>query len=52
MLIDAKLKAKISKCEFHKTEVEFLGFIISNKGISMDPKKVQAIQEWKSPTSV
>src|SRR5688500_14260876 len=52
MLIDAKLKAKISKCEFHKSEVEFLGFIISNKGISMDPKKVQAIQEWKSPTSV
>src|SRR6185369_1752224 len=49
-LIDAKLKAKISKCEFHKTEVEFLGFIISGKGVSMDPKKVQTIQDWKSPT--
>jgi len=51
-LLDAQLQAKLSKCEFHKDRVEFLGFVISKEGISMDPKKVQTIQEWKSPSSV
>ena len=34
------------KCEFFVPEVEFLGHIISTTGISMDPKKVQAIVDW------
>src|SRR5690606_6759717 len=51
-LMDAQLQAKLSKCEFFKDEVEFLGFVISSKGIAMDPKKVKVIQEWKTPASV
>src|SRR5690606_30819430 len=51
-LLGAQLQAKLSKCEFHKDQVEFLGFVISKEGISMDPKKVKTIQEWKSPSSV
>ena len=47
-----KLYAKISKCEFMKTEVEFLGHIITHDGIKMDPKKIKAIQDWPSPTNV
>jgi len=34
------LYLKASKCEFHKEEVEFLGFIVGKDGIRMDPKKV------------
>src|SRR5690606_32676612 len=51
-LLDAQLQAKLSKCEFHKTEVEFLGFIISTEGIKMDPKKVKDVLEWKTPQNV
>src|SRR5690606_17348029 len=51
-LLDAQLQAKLSKCEFHKTEVEFLGFIISTEGIKMDPKKVNDVLDWKTPQNV
>ncbi len=40
------------KCEFHVKETEFLGFIISDKGVKMDPKKVEAVQNWEEPRSV
>jgi hypothetical protein len=33
--------AKLEKCEFHQSKVEFLGYIISRDGICMDPCKVQ-----------
>jgi hypothetical protein len=41
------LKAK--KCEFEKDEVEFLGLIIGNGKIRMDPHKVAVIQDWPVP---
>jgi hypothetical protein len=31
--------------------VEFLGFVINEDGISMDPRRVQTIREWKTPTT-
>ena len=40
------------KCEFHKEEVMFLGFIIGQKGIHMDPIKVNAVLTWPRPTTV
>ena len=42
-LREHQLYAKNSKCEFFKTEIDYLGHIISNEGIRMDPKKVDAI---------
>jgi hypothetical protein len=51
-LQDAGLYLKPEKCEFHTTETEFLGFIISHNGISMDPRKVQTIQDWETPENV
>ncbi|TKA33188.1 hypothetical protein B0A50_00741 [Salinomyces thailandicus] len=48
-LRDWKLYAKRSKCTFHTKTVEFLGFIISPRGIHMDPARVQAIAEWPEP---
>src|SRR3954462_5991685 len=41
-----QLYTKLSKCQFMKKETEYLGFIVSNKGIQVDPKKIKAIQEW------
>ncbi len=50
-LQDAQLFVKLEKCQFHVQEVEFLGYILSNEGISMDPKKVEAITSWPIPIS-
>ena len=47
-----KLYAKESKCEFFKEQVHYLGHIISNEGIMMDPDKVDAIVRWPHPTNL
>jgi hypothetical protein len=37
---EVELHAKLKKCEFHQSEVEFLSYVISRIGIRMDPCKV------------
>jgi hypothetical protein len=51
-LSDNQLYAKFSKCEFWIDKVPFLGHIISNGGIVVDPAKVKEIMEWSVPTTV
>jgi hypothetical protein len=51
-LRDHHLYAKFSKCEFWLNTVKFLGHTISSDGISVDPRKVQEVFDWKPPTSV
>ncbi|KAK6139507.1 hypothetical protein DH2020_026738 [Rehmannia glutinosa] len=51
-LREHKLYAKFSKCEFWLSEVAFLGHIVSDTGIAVDPSKVQTVVEWKQPESV
>lgn len=51
-LRDYGLYAKLEKCVFHQPQVEFLGYVISNKGLLMDPKKIQAITDWKTSQTV
>ena len=46
------LFAKISKCSFGVQEVEYLGYIISVKGVVANPAKVAAMRDWPVPTSV
>jgi hypothetical protein len=46
-LRDNQLYAKFRKCEFWLDEVPFLGHIISNGGISVDPAKVREVVGWK-----
>lgn len=46
-----QLFAKPSKCSFYQERVEFLGFIIDQEGITMDPKRVESIQSWPAPES-
>ena len=47
-----KLYAKLSKCSFGLKSVKFLGHVISAKGISPDPSKVQLVQDWPPPRNV
>lgn len=48
----AKLRVNLDKTEFLKTETEFLGYLITNKGIKPDQKKVQAIRNIKKPENL
>jgi transposase InsO family protein len=51
-LRDNGLFAKPEKCAFHRDEIEYLGYIVSPRGVQMDPKKVSAIVDWPEPASV
>jgi hypothetical protein len=46
------LYAKLEKCKFGVTEVNFLGHRITQEGLKMDDHKVKAILDWESPKSV
>ena len=47
-----KLYAKRSKCEFFRSEVEFLGHRIGANGLSVSQDKVQAVRDWPTPKNV
>ena len=46
-----QLYAKASKCQFGRSSVAFLGHVISEHGVAMDPRKLSAIREWARPES-
>lgn len=50
-LLQNRLFVKAEKFEFHVSTVSFLGFVVSEGRVSMDPEKVRAVQEWPTPTS-
>ncbi|KAL5796687.1 hypothetical protein ACOSQ2_001507 [Xanthoceras sorbifolium] len=43
---------KMSKCEFVKDELEYLGHFISEKGVKVDTRKVEAMVDWPLPKDV
>ena len=43
------MRIKPSKCEFHRKETEYFGFIIIGNGLKADPVKTQAIWDWTTP---
>ncbi|PKA61678.1 putative mitochondrial protein [Apostasia shenzhenica] len=47
-----KMYINLKKCFFMTPSVVFLGFIVSENGVSADPEKIRAIQEWPMPTSL
>ncbi|GJT94371.1 putative reverse transcriptase domain-containing protein [Tanacetum coccineum] len=47
-----KLYAKFSKCEFRLQEVHFLGHLFNQSGIHVDPSKIEAVKNWKAPTTL
>ncbi|XP_023749296.1 uncharacterized mitochondrial protein AtMg00860-like [Lactuca sativa] len=44
-----KLYAKFSICDFWLRKVQFLGYVINQKGISVDPAKVEVVMRWGVP---
>ncbi|WVZ51917.1 hypothetical protein U9M48_003017, partial [Paspalum notatum var. saurae] len=51
-LREHKPYAKFSKCVFWLKEVSFLGHILSEKWVAVDPSKVESVLNWKQPESV
>ncbi|WVZ80839.1 hypothetical protein U9M48_028285 [Paspalum notatum var. saurae] len=51
-LREYKLYAKFSKCAFWLKEVSFLGHILSEKRVAVDPSKVEDVLNWKQPETV
>ncbi len=49
-LRENNLFLKAEKCEFEVLETEYLGVIISENSIRMDPVKLAGIAEWPAPT--
>nr|GEW85119.1 putative reverse transcriptase domain-containing protein [Tanacetum cinerariifolium] len=49
LLIEEKLYAKFSKCEFWISKVQFLSHVIDSRGIHVDPAKIESIKDWASP---
>ena len=47
-----QLFAKFSKCEFWLKEVVFLGHVLSENGVSVNPGKVQDVLNWEPPKTV
>ena len=51
-LQDNDLFLKPEKCSFHIKEVEYLGVIVGQGKVKMDPVKVKGIKDWPIPTTL
>ena len=47
-----KLYLKHSKCSFAQHSLEYLGHIISDKGVATDASKIQSMLSWPTPTTM
>ena len=51
-LQENKLKLKASKCKFFKSQVTYLGHVVSDAGIQTDSEKLEALKSWPVPKNV
>jgi hypothetical protein len=47
-----KLCENLEKCTFGMTQVQYLGYIIDERGVNVDPRKIQVIRDWPAPTTL
>jgi hypothetical protein len=52
VLREHKLYAKLRKCSFYQNQIHYLGHIISEEGITVDPENIEAIRGWSTPKIV
>ena len=52
ILEENKVYANKYKCSFGKKDIEFMGHVISTKGIKVDVKKIVAITKWPRPKTI
>jgi hypothetical protein len=48
----ADMRLHPKKCVFHTKEIEFLGYILTQDGIKMNPAKVKTVLNWPIPKTV
>jgi hypothetical protein len=41
-----------STCDFYQKKIQYLGHVISEEGIAVDPEKIRSIMEWLIPNDV
>ena len=46
------LAVKKEKCQFRQTQIKYLGHIISQNGVKVDPEKIKAMMEWPKPETI
>ncbi|GJP84473.1 hypothetical protein CLOP_g14543, partial [Closterium sp. NIES-67] len=51
-LREHKFDARLWKCHFYKRELEYLGHLVGNNRLKVDPKKMVAVQNWPVPQDV
>jgi transposase InsO family protein len=51
LLTQDQWQVKLTKCSFAKQEISYLGHVISQAGVSTDPRKIDAVTSWPQPTS-
>ena len=51
-LLDAGLTLRSEKCYIGMSTVQYLGHVFSAAGMSADPRKVQVVVDWPTPTNV
>lgn len=47
-----QLVARLSKCVFGQSHIDYLGHVLSPQGLLVDSEKVLAIQRWSSPRNL
>jgi hypothetical protein len=52
VLREHQLYAKLRKCTFYQRQIHYLGHIVSEEGIVVDPKNIEAIKGWPRPKNI
>jgi hypothetical protein len=52
VLREHQLYAKFSKCDFFQKQIHYLGHVLSEEGVAVDPNKIRSIMEWPTPKDV
>ena len=49
LIAEVSVKLKLDKCNFLKSQVSYLGHVISGDGIKTDPRKIEKFVNWETP---
>ncbi|XP_076920920.1 uncharacterized protein LOC143582177 [Bidens hawaiensis] len=52
ILLQHQFKVNKRKCSFGQVAMEYLGHVIDGQGVSMDPKKIDAVMDWPAPKTI
>jgi hypothetical protein len=52
VLREHQLYAKFNKCEFFQKKIHYLGHVLFEEGVAVDPNKIRSIMEWPTPKDV